>query len=293
MNPANQILSSIQRRGSEYLRSAIAGDQAMTPDEMASTDDPGLFGPGSAAWRVHGDAAMLIGGLRALLLQTLHPLAMAGVYEHSDYRDDPWGRLHRTGRFVGATTYGRTEVAEQQIEMVKRVHDRVVGTAPDGRPYSANDPHLLLWVHITEVDSFLAAFDRHGYGKLTDAERDSYVDEMAEVALRLGSDEPPRSKMELDDALEAFRPECSYGPQVQETMRFLLFPPVSLASRGPYGVIAAGAVAALPGWARTMLRLPPLLPGADSLAIRPTADALTKTMGWMMQPWQEDRRRSA
>ncbi len=290
MNPANQVVGAIQRRGSEYLRSAISGDQGLTPDEVADPSDPGLFGPGSAAWRVHGDAAMLIGGLRALLLQTLHPLAMAGVYEHSDYRDDPWGRLHRTGRFVGATTFGKTSVAEQQIAMVNRVHERVVGTAPDGRAYSANDPHLLLWVHVTEVDSFLTAFERHGYGKLTDAERDSYVNEMAEVALRLGSDEPPRSAAELADTIDAFRPECSSGPQVRETMRFLLYPPVPLASRGPYGIIAAGAVAALPPWARSMLRLPPLLPGADALAIRPAADALTKTMGWMMQPWQDDRR---
>lgn len=289
MNPANQALGAIQRRGGELLRSAVAGDQGLTVDELADRDDPGLFGPGSSAWRIHGDAAMFVGGLRALLLQTLHPLAMAGVAEHSDYKEDPWGRLHRTGRFVGATTFGKTPVAEQQIAMVRRVHDRVVGTAADGRPYAANDPHLLLWVHITEVDSFLTAFDRHGYGKLTDAERDSYVNEMAEVALRLGSDEPPRSRAELDKSLELFRAECSNGPLVQEALRFLIFPPTPLASRGPYGIIAAGAVAALPPWARSMLRIPPLLPGADTLAIRPAADALTRTMGWMMQPWQRDQ----
>lgn len=289
MNPANQALSVLQRRGSELLRSAIAGNQELRPDELADTDDPGLFGPGSSAWRIHGDAAMFVGGLRALLLQTLHPLAMAGVAEHSDYRQDPWGRLHRTGRFVGATTFGKTAVAEQQLAMVRRVHDRVTGTAPDGRPYSANDPHLLLWVHVTEVDSFLTAFDRHGYGKLTDAERDSYVNEMAEIALRLGSDEPPRTKAELDECIEAFRPECTRTSQVDEAIRFLAFPPTPLATRGPYGIITAGAIAALPPWARSMLPLPPLPPGADTLAIRPAADALTRTMGWMMKPWQEER----
>jgi len=210
---SNQTLGAIQRRGSEILRSAIAGDQGLTPAELADADDPGLFGPTSPVWRVHGDAAMLIGGLRALLLQTLHPLAMAGVSDHSDYREDPWGRLHRTGRFVGATTFGKTAVAERQIAVVRRIHDRVTGTAPDGRPYSANDPHLLLWVHVTEVDSFLAAFDRHGYGKLTDAERDGYVDGMAQIARRLGSEEPPRTTDELAECIELFRTECASTPR--------------------------------------------------------------------------------
>ncbi|MDH3295478.1 MAG: DUF2236 domain-containing protein, partial [Acidimicrobiia bacterium] len=220
----DEALAAVRRQGGEALRSAVAGNDRLRPDELATLDDPGLYGPASVVWRVHGDAAMLIGGLRALLLQTLHPLAMAGVADHSDYRTDPWGRLHRTGRFIGSTTYGNTRTAETWIKTVRRIHDRVTGTAPDGRPYAANDPHLLLWVHVTEVDSFLTAFERHGHGKLTDGEKDRYVSEMAQVARRLGSAEPPTTRAELAAALEDFRAECELGDQAKEAVRFLLFP---------------------------------------------------------------------
>jgi uncharacterized protein (DUF2236 family) len=277
----DEALAAVRRQGGEALRSAIAGNNRMRVEELATLDDPGLFGPSSVVWRVHGDAAMLIGGLRALLIQTLHPLAMAGVAEHSDYRTDPWGRLHRTGRFVGSTTYGNTETAETAIQVVRRVHDRVTGIAPDGRPYAANDPHLLLWVHVTEVDSFLTAFERYGYGNLTDAEKDRYVAEMGEVARRLGSAEPPTTRAELAEVLEAFRAECHFGDQARDALRFLLRPDVPLALRGPYGLITAAAVASLPGWARRMLRLP-LPPGVTSLAINPPATLMTRIIGWMM-----------
>jgi len=166
-----EAIAIMRLQGATMLRSALSGDEQIEQSEMASADDPGLFGPASSAWRIHSDSSMLIGGLRALMLQTLHPLAMAGVAQHSDYKSDPWGRLHRTGRFIGATTFGNTDTAEKWIGIVRRVHDRVQGTAADGRPYSANDPHLLLWVHVTEVDSFLSAYERFGKGKLTDAEK--------------------------------------------------------------------------------------------------------------------------
>lgn len=276
-----EAMSLLRRQGGTRLRAVLVGDERLRPDELADRDDQGLFGPGSVAWRVHGDSAMLIGGLRALLLQTLHPLAMAGVSDHSDYRTDPWGRLHRTGRFIGSTTYGNTETAERTIAIVRAVHERVRGTAPDGRPYSANDPHLLLWVHVTEVDSFLAGYRRYGTGKLTDAEQDRYVAEMAEIAERLGAQDAPRSREELAGSLEMFRQECSLGRQARESIRFLLLPPVPLAARGAYGLISAASIGLLPAWARSMLRLP-VPPGLDSLAIRPAATVLTRTIGWLM-----------
>lgn len=267
------------------MRSAIAGDERLRPDELANGDDPGLFGPASVVWRVHGESSMLIGGLRALLLQTLHPLTMAGVADHSDYLDDPWGRLHRTGRFIGATTFGHTATAEGVIARVRAVHNRVVGVAPDGRPYSANDPHLLLWVHVTEVDSFLAAYDRYGSGNLTDDERDSYVAEMAEVGRRLGTAEPPTTVAELADVLDGYRAECTYSKQVRDAVRFLLAPPVPLPLRPAYGLIAAASVGLLPGWARWKLRLP-LPPGVDPVAIRIPAALLTRSIGWLMSEQQ-------
>lgn len=284
-----EVISLLRRQGGERMRSAISGQERLRLTELASWDDPGLFGPASVAWRVHGEASMLIGGLRALLLQTLHPLAMAGVADHSDYKDDPWGRLHRTGRFIGATTYGTTALAERSIATVTRIHSRVTGTAPDGRPYTANDPHLLAWVHITEVDSFLAAYDRYGTGRLTDAERDRYVAEMAEIGRRLGAAPVPTTAAELHDALEGYRPELHYGRQAREAVRFLLAPPVPLALRGPYGLIGAASIGLLPGWARRQLWLP-MPPGLDPLAIRPAATVLTRSIGWLMnQPAAHDR----
>ena len=150
--------------------------------------------------RVHGDSAIFIGAIRALLLQSLHPLAMAAVAEHSDYHGDPWGRLQRTSRFIGATTYGRAGDVEQAIARVRAVHQRVTGTAPDGRPYSASDPHLLTWVHIAEADSFLRAHSSFGTRPLDPAERDGYVADMARIGVELGVPDPPRTEAELADA---------------------------------------------------------------------------------------------
>lgn len=263
------------------LRRAISGDQELDPSELASPEDFGLFGPGSAIWRVHGDLSMLIGGLRALLLQTLHPLAMAGVADHSDYRHDPWGRLHRTGRFVGSTTFGNTPTAERSIEAVKRIHRRVRGTAPDGRSYRADDPRLLLWVHLTEVDSFLAAYRRYGEGRLTDAEADEYIAQMAEVGRRLGVEDPPTDRAALAACIDGFRPELGVTGQARDAVRFLLVPPVPFLARGAYGVIAAAAIGSLPGWAQRELWLP-VPPLVDPLVIRPAALTLTKAFGWAL-----------
>lgn len=272
----------MQRMGGEALRHRLSGDAELPVTELVSRTDLGLFGPQSTAWRVHGDAAMLIGGIRSLLFQTLHPQAMAGVEQHSNYREDPWGRLNRTGRFVGATTFGSTAAAEQQIEMVKRVHLHVRGIGPNGRPYSAGDPHLLNWVHVIETDSFLDAFSRYGDGRLTDAEKDSYVEEMAQVALRLGAEGVPRSVQELNICLESFRPELEASPAAHRTVRFLLVPPdLPVLGRIPYAVLFAAAAASLPGYAKRMLRLP-VIPLAEPLAVRPAALVLTRSLGWFM-----------
>jgi uncharacterized protein (DUF2236 family) len=275
------VIAAFRREGGSRMRSAIAGEDRLSLAELASNDDPGLFGPDSVVWQVHGESSMLIGGLRALLLQTLHPLTMAGVADHSDYKSDPWGRLHRTGRFVGATTYGTVDAAEQMIDVVRTIHDRVTGFAPDGRPYAANDPHLLAWVHVTEVDSFLRAYDRYGSGRLTDAERDRYVAEMSEVGHRLGAEPLPQTKAELAESLRGFRRECRFGEQAAEAVQFLLFPPVALPLRPAYALIGAAAVSLLPRWARWELMLP-LPPLAEPIAIRPAATALTRGIGWLL-----------
>ena len=271
------------------LRSTIAGtlrDRVAGPDAEAKAaafrEAPGepVHGPDSAVHKVHSDASMFIGGMRALLLQSLHPLAMAGVAQHSDYKRDPWGRLQRTADFVAATTFGTEEIARSAVARVKAVHTRVHGVSRDGRPYSANDPHLISWVHVAEVDSFLAAHDVYGAAPLEATERDAYVAGMAAVAEELGVLDPPRSARQLRDQIAAFRPELASTQESREAARYLLLtPPLSLPARVPYGLIAAAAVATLPVWTRPMLRLP-WLPLTERFVVRRTGQAIASTIRW-------------
>lgn len=165
--------------------------------------DPGLFGPDAACWKVHGDfSSMMIGGIGALLLQMLHPLALAGVWDHSNFRDDLLGRLRRTGQFISATTYGPLADAERLIERVRRIHESVIGQLPDGTPYSASDPDLLTWVHVAEVSSFLKSYLRYLNPDLPGSEQDRYYSEIALVAERLGARAVPRDRQQIAAYLE-------------------------------------------------------------------------------------------
>ncbi len=134
---------------------------------------------------------MFIGGIRAILLQTLHPAAMTAVAEHSGYRGDMWGRLARTSRFIAVTTFGTADDAQRAVDAVRGIHDRITGTMPDGTSYAASDPHLLMWVHVAEIESFLLAHQTYGKRPLDQAGRDEYVAQTAEVARRLGVVDPP------------------------------------------------------------------------------------------------------
>ena len=175
---------------------------------------------------------MFVGGLSALLLQSLHPLAMAGVDQHSEYRGDPWGRLARTSRFLAVTTYGSAADAGAQIAAVRAVHRHVEGVAPDGRPYAASDPHLLTWVHVCEVDAFLRAYQRYGSSPLTPEEADEYVAQTGRVAAALGAVDVPASVAELAALLEAYRPELASTPAARATARYLVVtPPLPIALR--------------------------------------------------------------
>jgi uncharacterized protein (DUF2236 family) len=255
----------VRRQLARALRARVAGkDAAERAVEIWDTPGPRWFTPEDAIWMVHADASMFVGGIRALLLQSLHPLAMAGVAGHSGYRGDPWGRLQRTSTFLATTTFGTVEHAEAAIARVRGIHRSVRGTAPDGRPYAASDPHLLDWVHLAEVDSFLTGYQRFGPARLDRARADEYVRQSGEVAARLGATEPPRTVAELRARLAAFRPELESTPASRDVARFLLLnPPLPLAARPGYGLLAAGAVASLPGWARRALRLPPRFVGWD------------------------------
>jgi uncharacterized protein (DUF2236 family) len=253
-------------------------------DRIHDSTGPRWFTEDRPIRQVHADASMFVGGLRALLLQSLHPLAMAGVAGHSGYRGDPWGRLQRTSHFLAVTTFGTAADAELMIKRIRAIHDRVAGTAPDGRPYAASDPHLLRWVHLAEVDSFLAAHRRYGARPLDQAGRDGYVADTARVARALGVIDPPATEAELQDGIAAYRPELAGTRDARDAARFMLLqPPLPLAARPPYAVLAAAAVGSLPRWARWPLRLP-YLPVAEATVVRLAGDGLVRTIRWAMTP---------
>jgi uncharacterized protein (DUF2236 family) len=268
----------------EQVRSRVAGPDAVHRHaEYQATATDHWFDDDAVVRRIHADSAMFVGGLRALLLQSLHPLAMAGVADHSDYQIDPWGRLQRTAGFLAATTFGSSEQARQAVGRVRDVHEHVVGLAPDGRPYRANDPHLLRWVHVAEVDSFLAAYARYGGEAISDAEADEYVAQMAVIARELGVPAPPESTRSLADQIRSFRGELRGTRQARDVARYLLWqPPMSLAARAPYGVLAASAVGLLPRWARRPLGLP-WLPVSETVVVRPAGEIVTRGLRWALQ----------
>jgi len=224
--------------------------------------DPGLFGPESVTWRVLSDPAMLVGGLRALLVQALHPLAMAGVDQHSDYRVDPWGRLRRTSEYVLTTAFGDTAAAEAAGARVRAVHERVVGVDPHtGKPYRAGDPELLAWVHNVEVHSILTAYRRYG-GWLNDGDADRFVAEMTRVAALVGL-EPGQVPSDLAGLRAVLRAApLDLSPAAREGARMILAPPLPLAARPLWAVVAAAAVSLLPRKVRAAYGLP-WFPPAD------------------------------
>ncbi|MEN9379863.1 MAG: hypothetical protein RJB15_1556 [Pseudomonadota bacterium] len=164
--------------------------------------DRGLFGPESAAWKVHADfISMMIGGISSLILQALHPQALAGVWDHSSFREDLKGRLGRTAFFIAATTYGPTDMANNIIQKVNQIHTKITGLDEFGNPYSATDPHLLTWVHLTETRSFMSAFEVYRKEKLSPKDKDQYFLEMKILGERMGATGVPNGYAETESAI--------------------------------------------------------------------------------------------
>jgi uncharacterized protein (DUF2236 family) len=232
-----------------------AGDGGI--DLSRPPGDDGLFGPKSVCWRVHGDfTSMMIGGSAALMLQMLHPLALAGVWDHSNFQRDMLGRLKRTAQFIAGTTYGATAEAERLIERVRTIHDYVHGTLPDGTPYDANDPALLTWVHVAEVRMFLSGYLRYRNPAMPAAEQDRYFAEYADVARRLGATDVPTSRREVDAYLRDVRPQLRFDERTRTVLQALLSQPAPNLAVRPFGELTLrAAIDLLPPWARTMLEL--------------------------------------
>ena len=279
------MIGEVRQRLGEALFQRVAGpDGARHRTRIHGTPGPRWFEPDSPIARVHADAAMFVGGLRAVMLQTLHPVAMRAVAEHSGYRGDMWGRLARTSRFLAVTTFGTAEHAQQAVDAVRAIHHRVTGTMPDGTPYTAADPHLLGWVHAAEVDSFLLAHQTYGAEPLDATGQDEYVAQTGEVAARLGVIDPPRTVTELRRLLAGYRPELRGTPEARDAVAFLVWrPPLPLAARPAYGVLAAAAVGLMPAWTRLPLRLP-WLPVTERTVVRGLGEAATRTIRWALPP---------
>ncbi|MFD9304003.1 oxygenase MpaB family protein [Streptomyces sp. NPDC060048] len=283
MAMAAPVLAELREKLGRELFSRVAGPAG--PDNRArihGTPGPRWFGPDRPVRVVHGDASMFIGGLRALLLQSLHPLAMAAVSGHSGYRGDPWGRLQRTSTFLAVTTYGTAEHAQHAVDRVRAVHDGVRGTTATGEPYHASDPRLLTWVHVAEVDSFLRAHQRYGARPLDGPGCDAYIADTARVAAALGVPDPPLDRAALARRLAAYLPELRGTAQARDAARFiLLHPPLPAAARAPYALLAANAVSMLPRWARAELGLP-WWPPFERVCVRPCGHAVTAAIRWAM-----------
>ncbi|SFF56512.1 Uncharacterized conserved protein, DUF2236 family [Actinacidiphila alni] len=220
--------------------------------------DPGLFGPDSVTWQLHGDPIMWIAGIRALYLQALHPRAVRGVTQNSDFRRDAWGRLLRTASFVGEITYGTAPAAERAGARIRGIHRRLSATDPDtGERYGVDDPELLLWVHCAEIDSYLHIARRSGF-PLTDAQADRYVDEQRVSARLVGLDpeQVPAGTAELARYFEKVLPELAATPESREVTGFLKAPPVHWAllpvRAALWRQIAGTAYAALPPYAHEL-----------------------------------------
>lgn len=277
-------IQHLRNRMSASLLEKVAGpDGQAERHRVHGTPGPRWFAPGSPIQRVHGDSSMYLGGIRALLLQSLHPLAMAAVDDFSDYQGDVWGRLARTATYIADTTFGTIEHAQRAVDVVAAVHRHIADTAPDGRPYRADDPHLLLWVHAAEIDSFLTAHQLFGRQPLTASEADTYVEQAGTVAIRLGTDPgaTPRSRAQLTRVITAFRPELEGTPAARDVARFLRHKaPLPAAVQPGYRALTRAAVATLPRWAHAPLDLPDR-PRLDATLHRATGKAMTAVMRWL------------
>lgn len=268
---------SLRRRVGESVRMVLASTRE--PRFVPDPSQPSLFEFDSVVRVVHLDAAMIVGGIRALLLQSLHPKAMAAVVEFSDFKQDPFGRLRRTVDFLGWTTYGTLQKAEESIALVRKVHDGVTGTTASGESYSANDPHLLMWVHVAEVESFLVAHELFGRPRLSQQEKDGYVADMGIIAERLGASLPPRSFSELQATIASYDSEMGLTPDGKEAIEFLADFPFSPFAKVVYRVMFKAALGSLPVWAQKKLGHE-VGSVANKLLYRPVTHALIRLLDW-------------
>lgn len=219
--------------------------------------DRGLFGPESIAWKVHADfISMMIGGISSLILQALHPQALAGVWDHSSFREDLKGRLGRTAFFIAATTYGSTEMANQIIEKVNQIHTQVTGFDEFGKPYSATDPHLLAWVHLTETRSFMSSYEDYRKEKINAQGQDQYFLEMSSLGKRMGARDLPITYAATNEAIKGYIPELYFGERAKSILDLLENFPSNITAKPFIKLISRAGILNLPDWVYPMIHKP-------------------------------------
>lgn len=264
------------------IRRLFATDAAGLRLYETPAHDPGLFGADTVTWRIHADfPGMMSGGICALMLQTLHPRALAGVWDHSNFRQDLLGRLRRTTQFVAVTSFAPTDVAQQAIARVRTIHQHVTGTLEDGTPYRADDPALLTWVHVTEMWSFLRGYEHYRCLRVPDALADRYFDETRRVAEALGARGVPASRAAVEAYFERVQPDLRYSARSAAVLDVLARVPLPVALRPARGLFLGSGAALLPEWALDLMRRPPRRRWADrasALQLRGVAPLIRRAL---------------
>lgn len=274
VRPLQPIRMHIARKVSGIFNDATRGEAPVTRRA------DGLFGPGSIAWRIHGDVTcMMIGGVSSLLLQMLHPAVLAGVWDHSNFRADMHGRLRRTARFIALTTYGSKEEAGTAIDRVRDIHAHVAGTLPDGTTYRADDPTLLAWVHVTEALSFLAAWKLYAEPMMPMTQQDQYFAEVAQIGRALGAAPVPETHAEAERLVAALRPALRSDARTRLVANLLLTQHADTPLLQPaLAVTMRAGVTLLPEWTRAMHGFRPGF--LERHAIKVGALGLAETLRW-------------
>lgn len=247
--------------------------------EPVPPSDEALFERDTPIRMVHADiVGMMVGGIRSLLLQMLHPHALQGVLDHSNFREDMHGRLRRTARFIAITTFGHRDKAIEAIDRVNSIHSKVSGFLPDGTPYSATEPRVLAWVHVAEATSFLTAYLRHVRPDMPGHEQDEYFRQFAVIARSLGADPVPETCKEAELLMREMRSDLRTSPEAREVAQLVLSQRAPGTPIGVQTMLGAEAVAVLPPFARTMLGLE--RPGLSALPARAATWGVGKTLRW-------------
>ena len=254
-------------------------NDASKGEAPVTISDEALFARDTPIRMVHADiVGMLVGGMASLLLQMLHPHALQGVLDFSDFRADMHGRLRATAKFIAVTTYGHRDDAEAAIAKVNAIHARVHGTLPDGTPYSALDPRTLAWVHVAEATMFLEAYLVHVRPDMPLAEQDEYLRQFAVIARKLGCDPVPESKAEALAVFRELRADLRATPEAREVAALVVSGKVEGAMTGVQPFLADAAIALVPPFARTMLGLE--APGLRMVPSRVVTRAMGSTLRW-------------